>query len=243
MKIRGFLHLYIGEEAVAVGVMEALQPEDNSPRHLPRTRPGPGPRRARHERIMAEMYGKQEGCARGRGGSMHLFDAETRFYGGNAIVGGRPADGRGHGPGRQDARRQPRHLSASSATARWPKGNSTNRSIWPALWQLAGAVHLRKQPLRHGHRHRVRPCRHRPGQPRQQPTTCPREAVDGMDVLAVEEAAQEAVAYGARDRRALLPGMPHLPLPRPLDVRRRAVSRQERSSRVEGARPDRALEG
>ena len=38
--------------------------------------------------IMAEMYGKQEGCARGRGGSMHLFDARTRFYGGNAIVGG-----------------------------------------------------------------------------------------------------------------------------------------------------------
>lgn len=38
--------------------------------------------------VMAEMYGKQEGCSRGRGGSMHLFDAGTRFYGGNAIVAG-----------------------------------------------------------------------------------------------------------------------------------------------------------
>ena len=65
LKIRGFLHLYNGEEhgqALARGV----------------------PMRT----IMAEMYGKYEGCAHGRGGSMHLFDAQTRFYGGNAIVGG-----------------------------------------------------------------------------------------------------------------------------------------------------------
>ena len=41
-----------------------------------------------HESIMAEMFGKVEGCSRGRGGSMHLFDADTRLYGGNAIAGG-----------------------------------------------------------------------------------------------------------------------------------------------------------
>lgn len=86
-KIRGFLHLYIGEEAIAVGVMQALRPEDN----ILATYREHGQALARGVSpgtIMAEMYGKQEGCARGRGGSMHLFDKETRFFGGNAIVGG-----------------------------------------------------------------------------------------------------------------------------------------------------------
>ena len=85
--IRGFLHLYIGEEAVAVGAMQALQPEDA----IVATYREHGHALARGvsaDAIMAEMYGKVEGCSRGRGGSMHLFDAATRFYGGNAIVGG-----------------------------------------------------------------------------------------------------------------------------------------------------------
>jgi pyruvate dehydrogenase E1 component alpha subunit len=86
-KIRGFLHLYIGEEAVAVGVMQALTPEDavvatyrEHGHALARGVPAGS--------ILAEMFGKVEGCSRGRGGSMHLFDVPTRFYGGNAIVGG-----------------------------------------------------------------------------------------------------------------------------------------------------------
>jgi pyruvate dehydrogenase E1 component alpha subunit len=85
--IRGFLHLYIGEEAVAVGVMQALGPDDavvatyrEHGHALVRGIPAGA--------IMAEMYGRLEGCSRGRGGSMHLFDAGRRFYGGNAIVGG-----------------------------------------------------------------------------------------------------------------------------------------------------------
>ena len=86
-KIRGFLHLYIGEEAIAVGVMHALTPEDA----VLATYREHGQALARGvsaKSIMAEMYGKAEGCSGGRGGSMHLFDAETRFYGGSAIVGG-----------------------------------------------------------------------------------------------------------------------------------------------------------
>ena len=85
-KIRGFLHLYIGEEACASGVLRAVGPQDNVVatyrehghalvRGVPMTA------------IMAEMFGKATGCARGRGGSMHLFDASRRFYGGTAIVG------------------------------------------------------------------------------------------------------------------------------------------------------------
>lgn len=86
-KILGFLHLYDGEEAVSVGVMEALTPEDA----VVATYREHGQAIARGigmDVLMAEMLGKQEGCCRGRGGSMHIFDRKTRFYGGNAIVGG-----------------------------------------------------------------------------------------------------------------------------------------------------------
>ncbi|NNF70674.1 MAG: pyruvate dehydrogenase (acetyl-transferring) E1 component subunit alpha [Rhodobacteraceae bacterium] len=86
-KIRGFLHLYDGEEAIAAGVIPVLGDGDRIVatyrehghaliRGVPMTT------------VLAEMYGKAEGCSGGRGGSMHLFDAATNFYGGNAIVGG-----------------------------------------------------------------------------------------------------------------------------------------------------------
>jgi pyruvate dehydrogenase E1 component alpha subunit len=86
-KIRGFLHLYIGEEACAVGAVNALAADDNvlaTYREHAHALMRAIPMRA----IMAEMYGKAAGCCRGHGGSMHLFDAKRRFYGGNAIVGG-----------------------------------------------------------------------------------------------------------------------------------------------------------
>ena len=87
MKIRGFLHLYNGEEAVAVGAMRVFRPSDA----IVATYREHGHAIARGipmDRVMAELYGKQTGCSRGRGGSMHLFDAAKRFYGGNAIVAG-----------------------------------------------------------------------------------------------------------------------------------------------------------
>lgn len=87
MKIRGFLHLYIGEEAVAVGVAEALTADDAVVATY-REHGHAMVRGMSMGAIMAEMYGKVDGCCRGRGGSMHLFDAEHRLYGGNAIVGG-----------------------------------------------------------------------------------------------------------------------------------------------------------
>jgi pyruvate dehydrogenase E1 component alpha subunit len=86
-RIRGFLHLYIGQEAVAVGVLRSLAENDT----IIATYREHGHALARGvgmNEVMAEMYGKQEGCSRGRGGSMHIFDAPTRFLGGNAIVGG-----------------------------------------------------------------------------------------------------------------------------------------------------------
>jgi pyruvate dehydrogenase E1 component alpha subunit len=86
-KIRGFLHLYIGEEAVASGVMDVVEPDEavvgTYREHGHALLKG-----VSMNCIMAEMFGKLGGCSRGRGGSMHLFSREHRFYGGNAIVGG-----------------------------------------------------------------------------------------------------------------------------------------------------------
>ena len=86
-RIRGFLHLYDGEEAVSVGVMQALTPQDA----VVATYREHGQAIARGialRPLMAEMFGRLSGCCRGRGGSMHVFDRAARFYGGNAIVGG-----------------------------------------------------------------------------------------------------------------------------------------------------------
>ena len=89
-RIRGFVHLYVGEEAVATGVIDRMGPDDA----LVTTYRDHGHALARGipmDAVMAEMMGKVEGVSGGRGGSMHLFDAATRFYGGNAIVvGGLP---------------------------------------------------------------------------------------------------------------------------------------------------------
>jgi pyruvate dehydrogenase E1 component beta subunit/2-oxoisovalerate dehydrogenase E1 component len=86
-KIRGFLHLYDGEEAIAAGAIPVLTERDR----VVATYREHGHALARGTpmtAIMAEMLGKASGCSGGRGGSMHLFDAERNFYGGNAIVGG-----------------------------------------------------------------------------------------------------------------------------------------------------------
>ena len=86
-KIGGFCHLYIGQEAVAVGAISALRPDDcvitSYREHGLAIAKGITP-----DAVMAELYGKATGCSRGKGGSMHLFDADVNFLGGHAIVGG-----------------------------------------------------------------------------------------------------------------------------------------------------------
>ncbi|MGD9862128.1 MAG: pyruvate dehydrogenase (acetyl-transferring) E1 component subunit alpha [Pseudodonghicola sp.] len=86
-KIRGFLHLYDGEEAIAAGIIPLLRPEDRVVATY-REHGHALLRGVPMDRVMAEMYGKAEGASGGRGGSMHIFDAAVNFYGGNAIVGG-----------------------------------------------------------------------------------------------------------------------------------------------------------
>ncbi|MFZ5624606.1 MAG: pyruvate dehydrogenase (acetyl-transferring) E1 component subunit alpha [Gemmatimonadota bacterium] len=86
-KIGGFCHLYIGQEAVAVGAMAALRPDD----YITCSYREHGQALARgmsSRAVMAELFGKVTGCSRGKGGSMHLFDASLGFLGGHGIVGG-----------------------------------------------------------------------------------------------------------------------------------------------------------
>jgi 2-oxoisovalerate dehydrogenase E1 component len=190
-KIKGFMHLYDGEEAVATGVMQALSAADA----VVATYREHGQALARGVSagaILAEMFGKQEGCARGRGGSMHLFDRDTRFYGGNAIVGGHlPL---AVGMGLADKLRGRNAVTCcffgDGAVAEGEFHESMNlAALWrvpvlficennqfcmgtsiqfhqsePELWKKAAGYHI------------------------------PARRVDGMDVLAVEQAAMEAVA-------------------------------------------------
>ena len=86
-KIGGFCHLYIGQEAVGTGVMSALRHDD----YVITTYRDHGQALARGmsaRSVMAELFGRIDGCSRGKGGSMHLFDRSVGFLGGHGIVGG-----------------------------------------------------------------------------------------------------------------------------------------------------------
>jgi pyruvate dehydrogenase E1 component alpha subunit len=189
-KIRGFLHVYIGEEAVAVGVMQALKPEDAVvatyrehghalARGLPMTT------------VMAEMYGKSEGCSRGRGGSMHIFDAATRFYGGNAIVGGGLplAVGLGLADKMQGRPGVTACFFGEGAVAEGEFHESMNLA---ALWQLPVLFVCENNLYAMGTALKLSESEtdiHLKAQSYRMAS----EAVDGMDVVAVEAAARRAV--------------------------------------------------
>ncbi|MFN7955567.1 MAG: pyruvate dehydrogenase (acetyl-transferring) E1 component subunit alpha [bacterium] len=190
-KIRGFLHLYIGEEAVAVGAMNALEPRDA----IVATYREHGHALARGisaARVMAEMYGKVEGTSCGRGGSMHLFDADTRFYGGNAIVGGGlPL---AVGLALADRLRGLAQVTAcffgEGAVAEGEFHESMNLAeLWrlPVLFACENNLYAMGTAIERSEaetdlRHKAESYR------------VPAETVDGMDVLAVEAATRRACA-------------------------------------------------
>jgi pyruvate dehydrogenase E1 component alpha subunit len=93
-KIRGFCHLYIGQEALMAGAISVLRHEDSMITayrdHAHAIAKGTSP-----NAVMAEMYGKATGCSKGKGGSMHMFDKENKFFGGHGIVGGQVPLGAG----------------------------------------------------------------------------------------------------------------------------------------------------
>ncbi|HTQ15821.1 pyruvate dehydrogenase (acetyl-transferring) E1 component subunit alpha [Mycobacterium sp.] len=191
-KIRGFLHLYVGEEAVAAGSLRALSDDDAVVatyrehahallRGIPMTS------------IMAEMFGKQEGCSRGRGGSMHLFDASRRFYGGNAIVaGGLPL---AVGIALADAMLQQKRLTAcyfgDGAVAEGAFHESMNLAVlWnlPVLFLCENNLYAMGTALQRAQSQTdltVKAASYR----------VPTAAVDGMDVEACYSAAQLGVEH------------------------------------------------
>lgn len=189
-KIRGFLHLYDGEEAIATGIIPVLAPEDR----IVATYREHGHALVRGipmKAVMAEMYGKAEGCSGGRGGSMHLFDAKTNFFGGNAIVGGGlPL---AVGLGLADRMRDEVHITAcffgEGAVAEGEYHESMNLA---ALWGLPilfvcennryamGTALDRSESETDIH---AKAAIYRIAS----------EAVDGMDVVAVEAAARRAI--------------------------------------------------
>jgi len=189
-RIRGFLHLYIGEEAVAVGVMRALEPRDA----IVATYREHGHALARGipmTALMAEMYGKAEGCCRGRGGSMHIFDAKRRFYGGNAIVGGGLPIAVGLALADKLAGRDAvtACFFGEGAVAEGEFHESLNLA---ALWQLPVLFLCENNRYAMGtalerSESEIRIAR------KAESYNLPAETVDGMDVLAVEAAAAHAV--------------------------------------------------
>jgi pyruvate dehydrogenase E1 component alpha subunit len=197
MKIRGFLHLYIGEEAISVGVMRVLTAEDA----VVATYRDHGHALARGipmNVLMAEMYGKHEGCSRGRGGSMHIFDAATRFFGGNAIVGGGLplAVGLALADKLQGRPRVTACFFGDGAVAEGEFHESLNLA---ALWRLPVLFLCENNFYAMGtqlERAQSQPDLHL----KAQSYALPAEVVDGMDVVAVENAARSAAAV-VRERR------------------------------------------
>lgn len=189
-KIRGFLHLYIGEEAVAVGTMQALTADDaivstyREHGHALAWGIPPGA-------IMAEMFGKANGCCRGRGGSMHLFDAAHRFYGGNAIVGGGlpVAVGLALADKMQNRQRVTACFFGDGAVAEGVFHESLNlAALWklPVLFLCENNLYAMGTALeRHQSQMDISLKAAAYG--------IPANAVDGMDVLAVEAAARLAL--------------------------------------------------
>jgi pyruvate dehydrogenase E1 component alpha subunit len=189
-KIRGFLHLYIGEEAVAVGVLEALTPDDSVVATY-REHGQALVRGVSARSVMAEMFGRVEGCSRGRGGSMHLFDAATRMYGGNAIVaGGIPlAIGLALADRMLDQPRVTACFFGDGAVAEGEFHESLNLA---ALWELPVLFVCENNRYAMGtaldeHQSQVDIALKASGY------GIPAWHVDGMDVLAVEAATRHAV--------------------------------------------------
>ena len=189
-KIRGFMHLYDGEEAVAVGVIPVLEKRDR----LVTTYREHGQALVRGvpmTRVMAEMYGKQEGCSRGRGGSMHLFDRAANFYGGNAIVGGGLplAVGLALADKMQGNDIVTACFFGDGAVAEGEFHESLNlASLWelPVLFVCENNLYAMGTALE----------RAQAETDIQKKAACYRltaEAVDGMDVIAVEAAARRAI--------------------------------------------------
>jgi pyruvate dehydrogenase E1 component alpha subunit len=200
-KIGGFLHLYIGEEAVAVGATSALRPDDYAisayREHGHCLAKGSDPKRT-----MAELYGRRDGLSGGKGGSMHLFDKSVNFLGGHAIVGAHLpiAVGVGFAVKYQGGDQVVLCYFGDGAV---PEGEFHESMNLAALWKLPVIF------LCENNRYAMGTSVERALAQTEiwkfgQTYGIPSERVDGMDVLAVREAVARAVARARKQKTPAL---------------------------------------
>ena len=196
---------------MAVGVMQALTTEDNVLSTY-REHGHALMRGIEAGVIMAEMYGKMEGCCRGRGGSMHLFDAKKKFYGGNAIVAGHlcMAVGMALATKKQNKSNITCCFFGEGAAAEGEFHEAMNlAALWsvPVLFVCENNLYAMGTAIRYSHSvieiEKKGPA-----------YGIETKVVDGMDVLTVEQAAKEAVKKNTGDRKAIFHCMQHLSVPR-----------------------------
>jgi pyruvate dehydrogenase E1 component alpha subunit len=196
-KIGGFLHLYIGQEAVAVGAMSTLRPEDYAiasyREHGHCLAKGSDPRHA-----MAELFGRRDGLSKGKGGSMHLFDKRVNFLGGHGIVGA-------HLPLGVGAAFAIKYQGGDQVVLCFfgdgavPEGEFHESLNLAALWKLPVIF------ICENNRYAMGTAIHRALAQTEiwrfaEHYGMHAEAVDGMDVLAVRDVVARAVERGRRDK-------------------------------------------
>ena len=196
-KIGGFLHLYIGEEAVAAGATSALRPDDYAisayREHGHCLAKGADPRR-----VMAELFGRRDGLSKGKGGSMHLFDRSVNFLGGHAIVGAHLPLAAGVGFAiKYEGRDQV--VVCYFGDGAVPQGEFHESLNLAALWKLP-VIYLCEN-----NRYAMGTSTERALAQTEiwkfgQTYGIASERVDGMDVLAVREAVARAAARARADR-------------------------------------------
>jgi pyruvate dehydrogenase E1 component alpha subunit len=200
-KIGGFLHLSIGQEAVAVGATSALRPDDYSVssyrEHGHCLAKGSDPKR-----IMAELFGRRDGLSHGKGGSMHLFDKSVNFLGGHGIVGAQLplAAGAGFGIKYQGGDQVVLCFFGDGAV---PQGEFHESLNLAALWKLPVLF------ICENNRYAMGTAIHRALAQTEiwrfaETYGIHGEPVDGMDVLAVRECVGRAVERARRDRSPAL---------------------------------------
>src|SRR5919202_1428558 len=200
-KIGGFLHLAIGEEATIIGSVRALRDTDylisTYRSHCHALARGTSP-----NAVMAELFGREDGCSRGRGGSMHMFDLERRFMGGYGIVGGNLPIGAGHALASDYAGADDVTLCVfgDGASNQGTFGETLNLA---ALWRLPIVFMVTNNQFGMGtalERHSAQTDLHRRGDG----YGVPGMRCDGMDVVETHEVMREAIGRVRDERQPLL---------------------------------------
>jgi pyruvate dehydrogenase E1 component alpha subunit len=189
-KIRGFCHLYIGQEAVLAGAMSVLKQEDSMITAY-RDHAHAIAKGVTSKAIMAELYGKATGCSKGKGGSMHMFDKEKHFYGGHGIVGGQIPLGAGVAFAEKYKGTQFVNVAYMGDGA-VRQGSLTETFNMAALWKLPVIFVCENNGYAMGtslERTTVQTDIYKLGLP----YGIPSSPVDGMDPAAVHQAMDEAV--------------------------------------------------